>query len=124
MKKIHNYNYYLFVEKLKAIEKEKVISFVTIVQYLFIVNFILFIMLFFASIKELLLPIIIFGLVTFFGLRFYNRKNYNGKYTEIETNWNSEDEKRKSFYKITIWTLVLLGFVLMVINSKAFPENY
>ncbi|MDN3676330.1 hypothetical protein QWY90_03280 [Flavobacterium paronense] len=123
MKKIHNYNYYLFVEKLKAIEKEKVVTFVTIVQYLFIVNFTLFIMLFFASIKQLVLPILVFCLVTFFGLRFYNRKNYNGKYTEIEADWNSEDEKRKSFYKITIWTLVLLGFVLMVINSKAFPEN-
>ena len=123
MKKILDYNYYLFAEKFSAIEKEKVITFVIIAQYLFIVNCTLFIMLFFAPIKQLLIPILIFCLVAYFGLRFYNRKNYNGKYAEIEANWNSEDEKRKSFYKIIIWSLVLLGFVLMVINSQAFPEN-
>ena len=123
MKKILDYNYYLFVEKFKAIEKEKVITFVTIFQYLFIVNLTLFIMLFFATIKQLLLPILIFCVVAFFWLRFYNRKKYNGRYTEIEANWNNENEQKKSFYKKIVWTLVLVAFCLMIINSQSFPEN-
>jgi glucan phosphoethanolaminetransferase (alkaline phosphatase superfamily) len=124
MKKILEYNYYLFVEKFTAIEKEKVITFVTIVQYLFIVNLTLFIMLFFTeSIKQFSVLLIIFCLVTFFALRFYNRKKYTDKYSEFELNWNNEDEKKKAFYKKLIWTLVLLTFCLMIINSQSFPSN-
>ena len=124
MKKILEYNYYLFAEKFTAIEKEKVITFVTIVQYLFIVNLTLFIMLFFTeSIKQFSVLLIIFCLVTFFALRFYNRKKYTDKYSEFELNWNNEDEKKKSFYKKLIWTLVLLTFCLMIINSQSFPSN-
>lgn len=124
MKKILEYNYYLFAEKFSAIEKEKVITFVTIVQYLFIVNLTLFIMLFFIeSIKQFSLLSIIFCLVTFFALRFYNRKKYKNRYSELELNWNNEDENKKSFYKKLIWTLVLLTFCLMIINSQSFPQN-
>jgi len=123
MRKILDYNYYLFVEKFSAIEKEKVITFVTIIQYLFIVNSLLFLMLFFASINQLILPILIFCLAAFFGLRFYNRKNYSNRYAEIEANWKNETEKKKSFYKIIIWALVLLAFCLMITNSQYFPEN-
>ncbi|NGY37218.1 hypothetical protein FQU23_006785 [Flavobacterium sp. XN-5] len=124
MEKILEYNYYLFAEKFTTIEKEKVITFVTIVQYLFIVNFTLFILLFFTEpLKQFPLLIIIFCLVTFFALRFYNRKKYKDRYFEFKLNWNNEGEKKKSFYKKLIWTLVLLTFCLMIINSKSLPSN-
>lgn len=124
MKKILEYNYYLFAEKLTAIEKEKVITFVTIFQYLFIVNLTLFI---FSLItepqKQFPILIIIFCLVIFFALRFNNRKKYKDRYFEFKSNWNNEDGKKKSFYERLIWTLVLLTFCLMIINSQSLPTN-
>jgi hypothetical protein len=67
---------------------------VTIVQYLFMVNFTLFILLFFTEpLKQFPLLIIIFCLVTFFVLRFYNRKNI--EIDILSLNWNNEDEKKK-----------------------------
>jgi glucan phosphoethanolaminetransferase (alkaline phosphatase superfamily) len=121
MKKILEYNYYLFAEKFTAIEKEKVITFVTIVQYLFMVNFTLFILLFFTEpLKQFPLLIIIFCLVTFFALRFYNRKKYRDRYFKFKLNWNNEDEKKKSFYKKLIWTLV--GFKPHLVRAKIITE--
>ncbi len=123
MKKILDYNYYLFTEKFSAIEKERVITYVTIVQYLFIVNLWLFITLLFIPLQKLILPLLVFCLFAFFGLRFYNRKNYNGRFSEIEANWSKEAEKKKSFYRKVIWTIVLLAFVLMIVNLQSFPKT-
>jgi hypothetical protein len=72
--KILEYNYYLFAEKFTAIEKE-VITFIDNCSISVYGELTLFILLFFTEpLKQFPLLIIIFCLVTFFALRFYNRK--------------------------------------------------
>jgi len=124
MKKILEYNYYLFAEKFTAIEKDKVITYVTAIQYLFIVNITLYIILFFnETLQQYSLFFIILCIATFFALRFYNKNKYKNRYYEYKSNWNKEDEKKKSFYKYLIWGLVILTFFLMITNSQSLQPN-
>lgn len=124
MKKILEYNYYLFAEKFSAIDKERIITFVTIFQYLFIVNAVLFVILFFTeSIQDFLLQILVFMVLTFFLLRFQNIKQFQNKYFLFESNWKNEQNNTKTFYKTFIWSMVAVTFLLMIINSKLLPPS-
>ncbi len=98
MKKILEYNYYLFAEKFSGINKEKVITFVTIFHYLFIVNTVLFMILFFTeSIKDYFLQFLAFMVSTYLVLRFQNIKQFQDKYFLFKSNWKNEQSKTKTF---------------------------
>ena len=118
MKKLFEYFYYRIAKlNFKENKPERAIISVTITQSIIILNIVMGLILYiFPKIKRKLnIFEILFILLVFFGLDYYNNKIYKGRYNEFNERWSNESKTSKIINMFFLILFIIFSWGLIFI---------